>query len=239
MSHKFQNFTWETGPRHPILFQQEVHIWRIILPTTSEIEYSLSHNLSNDEHLRANKFYFEIDKKKFIIYRGALRNLLARYLGVLPNEIHFDYNKFGKPYLKEYNLYFNLSHSGDYAICAITKNNDIGIDVEIIKDDFDYLSIAKEFFSHHEYHQLLNTAENEQAFNFFQYWTRKEAILKAIGLGLSFPLNEIDTCLPQINIKIDQKHYFLYLKEIKLNKNYIATVAVCDEEKTIKLWDWN
>lgn len=121
-------------------------------------------------------------------------------------EIQFDYSKYGKPYLlhlkKPLNMlndplanqtfFFNLSHSHNYILIAISKNKRLGIDIEYCKSDIDFLNIAKEFCSANEYHQLLKLSLNQRLIRFYQYWTHKEALAKALGWGLSFPLKQIE-----------------------------------------------
>jgi 4'-phosphopantetheinyl transferase len=156
--------------------------------------------LSADEIARANRFRFETDRDHFIVARSLLRIILGRYLDVDPSEIRFAYGENGKPRLTNnlntgHNLNFNLAHSGQYVVCGLTLDRDIGIDIELVSPDFASTEIANQFFSPAEIACLasLPFAARQQAF--FDCWTRKEAFLKAKGCGLSQSLDNFDVTL--------------------------------------------
>lgn len=163
----------------------EVHIWSAsLLEHEYKFEYFLD-ILSQDERERAQSFRFCKDKKRFVISRGILRCLLASYLGEEPQDIEIAYGLSGKPCLagEKPPLCFNLSHSGSYALYAITRNYEVGIDLEYIDKNLDLESIVLEIFSPQEqdYWKSLEFGEKEEGF--FKIWVCKEAILKALGKG--------------------------------------------------------
>jgi 4'-phosphopantetheinyl transferase len=124
--------------------------------------------------------------------RGALRHILAGYLGCAPAEIGFSYTAYGKPFLRneeKHGLRFNLSHSEDQALLAVTRGRVVGVDIEQIRPDFATEEIAKRFFSEREWKELRGLPAAERTTAFFRCWTRKEAFIKAVGEGLSFPLD--------------------------------------------------
>jgi 4'-phosphopantetheinyl transferase len=160
---------------------------------------SLWSSLSQDEKKRAERFHFQKDRDHFIIARGVLRILLGRYLNVSPEVVRLQYSAYGKPSLAEEfcssRLRFNLSHSGGMALFAFAIGRDLGVDIEKMRADFATLEIARRYFSAQEISmfQSLPTALQTEAF--FNCWTRKEAFIKAIGEGLSCPLDQFDVTL--------------------------------------------
>jgi len=154
----------------------------------------LFETLSPDEVKRANRYKFPIHHDRFIISRGTLREILSAYTGNTPAEIQFDYEEHGKPHLKQglsdLPIQFNISDSHDLAVYAFTLNKAIGVDVEWIRDNVMSAELVERFFAKEESMMLqaLPLELRQQAF--FNGWARKEAFLKAIGKGLSFPLNQ-------------------------------------------------
>ena len=180
----------------PDLPDRCIHIWCAPLPQPAEIVSRFEQTLSEDELKRSEKFYFEKDRRHFIVGRGLLRYLLGAYLNIKPTTVLFEYNQFGKPLLSKNNhphrIAFNLSHSHEWVLYAIIRDAAIGIDLEFIRPDFPATQIAQRFFAPEEVERL--SAENGQAHieTFYQYWVRKEAYIKALEKGLSIPLNQFD-----------------------------------------------
>jgi 4'-phosphopantetheinyl transferase len=175
--------------------EDEVHLWRTTLDVVAPGFAKLWQLLSHDERERADRFRFEVDRQRTVIGRGYLRLLLGTILDVPAKELQFEYNEFGKPCLissQELPLRFNVSHSGDVILIAITKGREVGVDVEKIRTDFDPDTVAASCFSANEYKiwaALVGPARYEA---FFACWTRKEAYLKARGGGLSLSLDQFD-----------------------------------------------
>jgi 4'-phosphopantetheinyl transferase len=189
----------EFVPREAGLIQlgwREVQIWGIWL-TASEpaIAYYRS-TLSSDERSRAERFQFENLRLSYTLSRGALRILLGHYLRRPPNEIELILGPRGKPALRDSSLVrFNASHSGQMALYAFTVGCDLGIDVEQLRKLDDPESIATRYFSSAEVSELLSLNPDERGLAFFRCWTRKEAYVKAIGDGLTIPLNCFEVTL--------------------------------------------
>ena len=155
--------------------------------------------LSRDERKRARQFFFDEDRDHYVLARGLLRLILARYLDVDPGRLRFDYNTWGKPALGEPGgsqwLNFNLSHSGDLALYAVARGRRVGVDLERMRDDVSFELLAKRFFSPREYAVLQAIPAGAKKKAFFDGWTRKEAYIKARGKGLSIPLEQFDVSL--------------------------------------------
>jgi 4'-phosphopantetheinyl transferase len=178
----------------PLLQRDEVHVWSAQLPARGLDE--LQKLLSVDELERAAHFRFAEHRESFISRRSILRILLAGYLDAAPNAISFSYNEFGKPRLaapgQEPEISFNLSHSRELLRIAIGLDRELGIDVERADEAVPVESIARNFFSSAEIAALESMPDPLRRAAFFSCWTRKEAYIKARGLGLSLPLKSFD-----------------------------------------------
>ena len=156
-------------------------------------------SLSDDERQRADRFVFERDRRRFIVARAELRKLLAARLGMQPQSVEFRYGVRGKPALAdgcaESGLRFNLSHAGDVAAYAFSWGREIGIDIESIRVIPDAEEIAARFFSRRENEAYRGLDPDDKPLGFFNCWTRKEAFVKALGDGLSYPLDRFDVTL--------------------------------------------
>lgn len=178
------------------LNKNEVHLWKASLEFNDERYRKFYNILSKDEQIRANHFRFEKDRVQFVLARGILRQLLAGYLSMEASELRFQYTPLGKPYiLRDYGLDFNVSHSSSLALFGFTIGRMIGIDIEFMSVNIEFASMVKQFFSPYEIKTLFSLPVSQQAEAFYMCWTRKEALIKAIGIGLSLPLDQFDVTL--------------------------------------------
>jgi 4'-phosphopantetheinyl transferase len=152
----------------------EVHIWRVDLSGWS----GTGAELDAQEHDRAARFRFPEVQHRWVAGRAALRQLLERYTGVPAGELRFARGEHGKPYLAGSRVYFNMSDSGDVALYAVTLDVEIGVDVERIRA-IDGVTISRRFLPESEAAAVLADPAS-----FFRVWTRREAYLKCIGVGL-------------------------------------------------------
>jgi 4'-phosphopantetheinyl transferase len=182
-----------------VLPEEEVHLWRVELASVAKGEQRWEQILSGDERARAARFHFLRDRQYFTATRAVLRTILAGYVASNPADLVFRYSDTGKPSLSPGHvgrqLEFNVSHSGDVALLAFAQGRALGVDVELVREDFDHEAIAGRFFSEQEQQQLAALAPAERYLGFFRCWTRKEAYIKAQGTGLSLPLHQFDVSL--------------------------------------------
>ena len=187
---------WSTAPQSLSLKPGEVHVWRCELEQPAVRYEEFLRVLDDDERARASRFHFEKHRRHFVVGRSVLRLLLGRYLETQPEDVRFCYGPQGKPALdgehRESSLRFNASHSGELALYAFFQDHEVGVDVELIKGDFATEEIAERFFSAGEIKVLSALPVPEKPVAFFKTWTRKEAYIKAIGSGLSHPLDQFD-----------------------------------------------
>jgi 4'-phosphopantetheinyl transferase len=188
--------TWTLAPDDLAAARDEVHVWRLALDLPPLVIERYERVLSPDERGRAGRFYQARDRRRFLVGRGTLRMLLGRYLGAEPARLEFRYGPQGKPSLSEdRSLRFNLAHSHDLALLAVTEGRELGIDLEQIRPLADAERIITRFFSMRERAEFLALPEPERLVAFFRGWTRKEAYIKARGLGLAMPLDAFDVTL--------------------------------------------
>lgn len=191
--------SWHAPPVTLTLADNEVHVWRVSLDQSASQVQNLLSVLAADEGARAERFRFQKDRDHFIVARGVLRLILGRYLNRDPEQLVFRYNPYGKPALvpaeSREMLRFNVSHSYELALYAVSRGREVGIDLEHLRSGVDIDRIAARFFSSREVATLraLPAAVREEAF--FRCWTRKEAYIKARGEGLSLPLDQFDVSL--------------------------------------------
>lgn len=195
-----KNACWQP-PSALVLAPSEVHVWLASLEQPLECVQQLRTTLSADEETRATRFYFERDRRHFIVARGILRALLACYLEAPATTLRFAYNEYGKPTLQYPEqrpaLCFNLSHSHELALYAFAYARVIGVDIEYMRPLAigEYLELAQHFFSPDECATLGALPESARQQAFFNCWTRKESYIKARGSGLSIPLDSFDVSL--------------------------------------------
>lgn len=175
---------WHDFPLIPIIEPATVYLIGISL---TDICFSDTYitTLSHDEQEKAAKFKFDVHRERYIIFHACLRDILSRCLQTKPEALIFELGPHKKPYLKHNSeLCFNLSHSENQAIVAITRNADIGVDIEKKKKE-NMNELAKRFFSEAEFSYLNALPPVSRVDVFYQFWAHKEAFIKATGLGLS------------------------------------------------------
>jgi 4'-phosphopantetheinyl transferase len=175
------------GPRQ--LTADRVDCWLVSLAAFPADAESLAVAiLSKDERKRTAGFYFERQRQCYIRSHAALRLLLGRYLMTAPDAIAIVADTSGRPMLAARDLEFNLSHSGDAVLVGVSLHP-LGVDIELVRAVPDFLEIAKQRFAPSEVEELLRLAPEQRCESFYVTWTRKEAVVKALGLGLSFPFD--------------------------------------------------
>jgi len=235
---------------HVPLDEKDVHVWFVDLRIASSSIRPLNNVLSCAEHRRSKKFKFEKDRAKYVIAHSALRHILAGYLELDPSQLEFREGAYGKPELvstpQGEPLNFNLSHSHEAALVAVTLERDIGIDIEYIKRDFQWQEVAERFFAPGEIARLRALPEEKQHRGFFTCWTRKEAYIKAKGGGLSIPLQDFEVSLfpdepaSLISCISDPEETTRWsLAEVDAGPDYAAAVAVQGHGWRLKCWRWN
>ena len=202
------------------------------------------HLLSCDESERAHRIVIKDKRNQKAAARVKLRRILSRYVNTDPKNLNFEYGEHGKPNLpSKFNTNFNLSHSEKIGIVGVTKDVRIGIDLERLRPGRDLPGLAQRFFSLEENMALHNLTEPERITAFYRAWTSKEAYLKALGTGLSFPSNKftidytndgseriINTDMPGDDPSV------WYFSDVTINTEFVATVCFEGPERPIRWW---
>lgn len=188
--------TWQPGPVNPQLPRHELHVWRIALDGHDESMLAIARNLlSTDETTRADRFVVEAPRRRLVLARSAMRTILSRYTATDPRDLKFSTGPHGKPFLADHHIRFNLSHSENFGLLAIARDAEVGVDIEHIDPRRTAGDIAARYFSASEQAELARYAGRENIAAFFRGWSRKEAVIKALGEGLACPLDSFDVTL--------------------------------------------
>lgn len=242
--------SWDSPPRTLTLPSNAVHVWRTSLEVSVSHLQALKDTLAADECARAERFYFQEHQERFIAGRGLLRNILSRYLDKKPGQLRFRYNSYGKPALIEESdvegLRFNLSHSHDMALYAVTRGREIGIDIERFRHDVEAEKLAERFFSPRETAVLRALPERLRTEGFFNCWTRKEAYIKAEGEGMAIPLSSFDVSLAPgepaalLRSREDPQEASRWsMQALDPEPGYAAALAVKGHDWELKCWQWS
>jgi len=211
-----------------------IEVWQVRLDRDAGQVMQCEDLLSRDERLRAARFHFEYDRRRYTVARAVLRMLLGDRLDIAPAAIKFSYTKRGKPFVAEpaARIHFNVSHSAERALYAISPSFRVGADIEYLNRDIDHESLADRFFTRAESAALQRLPASHRKRAFLACWTRKEAVVKALGDGLSLAFDqfEVTTALdaaPRVLEFAVKAHnvsdWALY--SVNTNSNYVATVA--------------
>lgn len=209
---------WQLPRSHPALSPNQVQVWRVNLTVPTSPLRSL---LDASELARADRLR---SPAPFIASHAALRLILSRYLDAAPDRLQFACGDRGKPFLVDGAIEFNLSHSGDWALIAVAIDQPVGVDVEQIRS-IEFQLLAERFFHPQEAESIALLPSEEQQLAFFQFWTRKEAYLKAIGCGITNGLEQ--------QIPIDWT-----LWNLEVAPNYAGAFAV-QNRSNLWQWDWS
>ena len=231
----------------PILGGDDVHIWRISLDR-SDVDGDRA-LLSSDELARADRFVQARDRIHFAAGRAALRGILARYLDTAPDQLGFSHAPAGKPTLggqwASSGIQFNLSHSQALGLLAVSRERSLGIDIEWMNRTIPVMEICERFFSEGEISTLRGLPEEHKVAGFFECWTRKEAFIKALGGGLSIPLDSFDVsfgnepaALKWVRSEFtDGSRWKLY--DLLIDSGYAAALAAEGNHHKLSYLRWN
>lgn len=240
---------WQPPPASLALAADVVHIWRVDLRVSEACFQRLAATLSPAERARAARLRFDAPRRQFTVARGALRDILGRYLDVRPARIALTANPHGKPALAAPDcawLHFNLAHSGDLALVALTRGRPLGIDVERVAPPDNLPRLVAQFFSPNENAAFRALPESKRVAAFFAGWTRKEAYIKALGVGGALPLDQFDVTLSPdepARLLADRRHPANIarwsLRDLDPGPNYAAALALRTPPVPLLLYRWS
>ncbi|MBO0795320.1 MAG: 4'-phosphopantetheinyl transferase superfamily protein [Ktedonobacteraceae bacterium] len=230
------------------LTENSVHVWRAALDVPLSSVHHLRQALSPDEVTRAQRLYFERDRQRWIVARGLLRTLLGHYTHTDPRLITFTLNDYGKPEIafphQKPLLRFNISHSADIVLYAFAQQRTLGVDVEYMRSPIEYDELARHSFSAYEQGVLRDLPQEQKHQAFYHCWTRKEAYIKARGLGLSLPLDLFDVSLDNpAKLLASREHpeeaRRWSMLDLAPGEGYAGALVAERSEWQISLWQWS
>ena len=240
---EFSDNLWPLPPNAVELNDDEVHVWLVNAGGKDISRDLLATSLSEDEKERAARFKFAKDRRLYVAAHAALRSLLADYLRVAADTIHFVSGPHGKPALAPPlaagGLEFNLSHSQEVALVAVARQRAVGVDVEFVKREFSFDELARRFFTTKEVAALFELPQPLQREAFFKCWTSKEAFLKAKGTGLSGKLDEVAiTLAADQQVRINASVPDWSLTELTLCVGYQGALVVQGDPRPTRCYQW-
>jgi 4'-phosphopantetheinyl transferase len=222
--------------------KHEVELWAIELEVSDAMLERIVEDLSPDEQARARQFVFQRDRRRFQVARSFLRRLLSAYSDVPINQLHLNYGPRGKPGVDLNGpkmLQFNVAHSGEMAVLAITSGMQVGVDLEEVRPIADALEIARSTFSRKEFEALERMPDNERHNGFLRCWTRKEAYVKALGEGLHLALDSFDVSVApesDADIALERSDGHWSLHHFEPSSGYIGALAIGGRAHRMKGW---
>jgi 4'-phosphopantetheinyl transferase len=241
--HDPSNTTWAGPPVNLALAENTVDVWLISLTQPGDSYASLTGLLSSTERERAARFKFDVHRRRFVIAHAALRSILLQYLKTAPTDLQFVDSVNGKPRLAAElagsGVQFNLSHSYEVALLGVTRGREIGVDIELVKEDYAFDEVAARFFTAKELAAFRALPLHLQRQAFFKCWTSKEAFLKAKGTGLSGKLDEVEiTLADHQRVLIHASVPGWTLMELDPGNNYEAALVVEGGRLPINGYRW-
>jgi len=235
--------TWSPPPERLLLQRPAVHVWLVQLDHPGLDLPACKELLSPAEKERASKFRFDRDHRRYLVAHAALRLILAAYFSVPSRDLSFVSGPRGKPRLAPLpgkdSLAFNLSHSHEIAVIAVTRRGEIGVDVEYVKENFPFDEVARRFFSPAEVAALTALPPELQRRGFFKCWTSKEAYLKAKGTGLFGKLDEVELVLTEErSVRVNGAVPGWTLGSININRSYVGAFVVEETQYELTCYRW-
>jgi 4'-phosphopantetheinyl transferase len=235
--------SWAQPPTELPALEASVHVWAVRLDDPSvDLERGRDW-LSPAERERAARFIFDRDRRRYLAAHIALHEILCHYLPIDPAQLSFDLGPNGKPKLHQTPtpsaIEFNLSHSNELALLAVAHGREVGIDVEHVRERFEFQEVAERFFTAKEVAAMRGLPSALQRQAFFKCWTSKEAFLKATGTGLSGALDEVEISLggdQQVLIAANVPNWWLF--ELDPISGYQAALVVASTPAPIRSYQW-
>ena len=241
---------WRAAPARPLVPPGETHLFAFTLDPAPAHVASLERLLSRDERERAARFHQERDRRRYVVGRGQLRTILGLVLKGNAVELALRAGPHGKPALQgpeeHARLRFNLSRSHELGVLAIHWDEEVGVDVEHVRPFPDALDIAKRFFAPEEHGALRALPATQLDAGFVSYWTRKEAVVKSLGLGLAHPMGGF--VLARSTPAVGERVVIADAGETRTRwvmplsapaRDYVAAVATACPPGPLECWAWS
>lgn len=237
------------APPALLTLHDEIHVWLVHLEVAEPVRERLEGSLHSEELERARRYRFSRDRQRFVVRRAALRSVLARYLKVRATDIRFRVTCHGKPELDDglatTGLGFNVTHSNGWAMFAMARHRNVGVDLEHINPGRADPQVAARFFASGELASLRTLPGHDWVTGFFNCWSRKEAYIKATGEGLYFPLDAFEVSLapglPARLLRVSespQERERWAIVDLHALPGYAAALATEKPLASLRCWRW-
>ena len=248
LASSFTSF-WNVPQRETVLAPGHVHVWRGTTDIPPAQLHAYRDTLSQDERERAQRLTMPVHRQRFTAGRGMLRHILGCYIGIPPSDIRFETGPHGKPFLRHptnHPLHFNVAHSQRVAVYAVSRDFEVGIDLEGDRDRADYHKLAERICSPEEFTMFQQLPQVEHKAAFFSCWTRKEAFVKARGTGLAFPLKQLTVSFAPaepprilaIRGQAPAEHQWS-LVHLPMQEGFLGALAVKGQPALVRGWDYD
>jgi 4'-phosphopantetheinyl transferase len=236
--------SWAPPPAELPVLDDSVQVWAVRLDDAVVDLERGRELLSPYERERAARFRFDIHRRRYLVAHIALHDILSGYLAIEPARLGFDLGANGKPRLPQElgggGVEFNLSHSNEMALLAVTHGAEVGVDIEHAREQFEFQDVAERFFTAKEVAAMRGLPSALQRQAFYKCWTSKEAFLKAKGTGLSGALDEVEINLSsddQVRVTANVPNWWLF--ELAPIAGYEAALVVANPQATIHCYQWS
>jgi 4'-phosphopantetheinyl transferase len=233
---------WVQPPGELPPLESSVQVWAVRLDDPGINFEDARQVLSSDEGERAARFRFERHRRRYLVAHIALHEILSRYLAVEPERLSFDLGANGKPRVVDAlanGIEFNLSHSDEMALIAVSYGRELGVDIEQVREKFEFQEVAERFFTAKEVAALRSLPGELRRQAFYKCWTSKEAFLKAKGTGLSGALDEVDiSSSDSEQVRITASVAGWSLCAVQPIADYEAALVVANTPQAIQCYRW-
>jgi len=217
----------------------QIDVWKIEIPRYLPTEKYFFSLLNSEEKERAVRFISETLTSRYTIAQGAMRLILSYYLQIKPRDVSYRFGPYKKPYLKEglSNLQFNLTHSQDLALVAISRDDEVGIDLEKINPQTLEKNLVNAFLTVNELATFHTLSKEKQLEAFFSAWTHKEALLKLLGVGLYKEMRELEVPLVPTPTPhtVDAGGKRMYITSCYVTDEYLTAIASYKQDFIVRL----
>jgi 4'-phosphopantetheinyl transferase len=227
---------WQTMPEDLLLGEGEVHLFLVGTDLPLEAFDALSGVLTEGEREQFQKFRMPQKRVEAILSRALLRERLSRFLNVEPRKIVLAYNPHGKPGIEGSNIHFNISHTAGYVLLGVGLDHELGVDIECPREDLEHENLAKRFFTPSEHAALVAMPAENRVNAFFRCWTRKEAVLKGMGRGISAGLDTFEVSLQPGRGPMMVGEWTLH--DLPAPHTHVAALATRCKNARLCFWWW-
>ena len=227
---------WQPMPEGLLLGRDEVHLFLVGTDLPLETFESLNGYLTEREREQFQKFRMPQKRAEAILSRALVRERLGHFMGVAPQAIALSHNSHGKPAIEGADVHFNISHTAGYVLLGVAMDFELGVDIESPRANLEHEDLAQRFFTAGEHAALVATPVENRVNAFFRCWTRKEAILKALGRGISAGLDTFEVPLQAALGVVRIGEWELH--DLPVPETHVAALATGCAAARLHFWAW-